>query len=151
MIKLIKPEACYIISYWETFDAICKEQIYLAAPEAFPLESTISFVKSAMANNIPMLFAIDTKTDRCIGWCDAMPKTETVGYLGTGLLPDYREQGLGKKLIKEIITLSKAYGYHQIDLDVNSSNHRAIHVYKQLGFSLTGPVTEGVLQMTLDL
>jgi len=151
MIKFIKPEACYILSYWETFDAICKENIYLAAPEAFPLKSTIEFVQSAIEKNIPMLFAIDPAIDRCIGWCDAMPKTETIGYLGTGLLPAYREQGIGTRLIQEIITLSKAYGYHQIDLDVNSTNHRAIHVYKQLGFSLTGTATEGVLQMTLDL
>jgi len=162
MIKLIKPEERYIQSYWEAFDAICKEQIYLATPEAFPLENTIKFVKSAIEKNLPMRFAIDTKTDRAIGWCDATPKTKTIGYLGTGLLPPYREQGIGTQLIKEIIALSKAYGYHQIDLDVHSSNSRAIHVYKQLGFTVTNivkeeytckghPVPEDVIQMTLDL
>ena len=162
MIKFIRPEERYIKSYWETFDAICRENIYLAASEAFPLESTIEFVKSAIERNIPFLFVIDTDIDKCVGWCDAMPKTESVGYLGTGLLPEYREQGIGKRLIEEIISLSKEYGYHSIELDVRSSNSRAIHVYKQMGFAVTNVVKDGytlmgntvaedVVQMALDL
>jgi len=162
MIEFIKPEERYIKSYWEAFDAICKEQIYLAVPEAFPLESTITFVKSAMEKGIPMLFAIDTKTDQCVGWCDVMPKTETVGYLGTGLLPAYREMGIGKRLIGELIVLSREYGYRQIELDVWRSNSRAIHVYAQFGFVVSGvvkeehrlhgnAVMEDVVQMRLDL
>jgi len=162
MITFIRPEKHYTQSYWEAVDTICKEGIYLAASEGFPLESTIEFVKSCIDKGIPMLFAIDTTTDRCIGWCDAVLKTETIGYLGTGLLADYREQGIGTQLIKEVIALSKAYGYHQLELDVRSSNSRAIHVYEQLGFSTTNvisdgftlqghAVTEDVVQMTLDL
>ena len=163
MIKFIKPEPRYIRSYWETFDAICKEKIYLGAAEAFPFESTIEFVKSAIDKNIPMLFVIDTKTDRCVGWCDAVPENETCGYLGTGLLSGYRGQGIGKRLIKEIIALSKKYGYHHIELDVRISNKRAIHVYTQLGFVITNIVKDGyctrmgnnvvenVVRMKLDL
>ncbi|MCL2568916.1 MAG: GNAT family N-acetyltransferase [Oscillospiraceae bacterium] len=162
MIKYIRPEERYIQSYWEAFDVICQEDIYLATSEAFPLESTVEFVKAAIDKNIPFLFAIDTDIDRCIGWCDAMPKTETIGYLGTGLLAAYREQGFGKQLIKEVISLSEKYGYHQIELDVRSSNKRAIHVYEQLGFSISNiakdgytfkgnPVAEDVVQMTLNL
>jgi len=162
MITLIRPEERYIQSYWEAFDTICREGIYLSTNEAFPLESTTAFVTSAMEKNIPFLFAIDRTIDRCIGWCDVMPKTETVGYLGTGLLADYREQGLGKRIIKEVIQLSKEYGYHRIELDVRSANHRAIHVYKKLGFSVVNiikggyickgnPVAEDVTQMVLEL
>ena len=162
MITLIRPEERYIQSYWEAFDTICREGIYLATNEAFPIASTTAFVKSAIEKNIPFLFAIDTTIDRCIGWCDVMPKTETVGYLGTGLLADYREQGLGKHIIEEVIHLSKEYGYHRIELDVRSANHRAIHVYKQLGFSIVNIVKDGytfqghsvfedVVQMILDL
>ena len=162
MIKIVRPEERYIQSYWEAFDTICKENIYLATSEAFPLESTVEFVKSAVDKSIPLLFAIDTDIDRCVGWCDAMPKSETTGYLGIGLLAGYREQGLGKQLIKEVISLSEKYGYHQIELDVRSSNKRAVHVYEQLGFSIFNvvkdgytfkgnSVTEDVVQMTLNL
>ena len=124
--------------------------------------SLLEFVQSAIEENIPFLFAVDTSIDRCVGWCDVVQKAETVGYLGTGLLPDYRGQGLGKRLIQEVVALSKAYGYHQIELDVRSSNQRAIHVYGQLGFSVFHVVKDGytfkgnavaedVVQMRLDL
>ena len=118
MIEFVKPQERYIESYWETFDAICKEKIYLSATNPFPLDSTIEFVKSAIDKNIPFLFVIDKTIDRCVGWCDAMPKTDKIGYLGTGLLTEYREQGIGKKLIDELINLSRDYGYQHIELDV---------------------------------
>lgn len=161
-IQFIKPEECYIRSYWEAFDAIAKEKIYLAADEAFPYHETVSFVKDNIAKNIPQLFAIDTELDLCVGWCDALPKEETIGYLGMGLLPAYREQGIGTKLIEQILKLSKNYGYQTITLDVLKSNVRAIHVYEKLGFRQIHAVTEGfvchgalideaVVQMSLDL
>jgi len=51
MLSVIKPEMKYVESYWETIDTIAKEKIYLAALEAFPLESTIEFVKWSIENN----------------------------------------------------------------------------------------------------
>ncbi|MHC1761715.1 MAG: N-acetyltransferase family protein [Negativicutes bacterium] len=162
LLKFTKPEIKYIQSYWETFDTIAKENIYLAATKAFPLESTIEFVNSSIEKKLPHLLVIDTEFDCCVGWCDAMPKSETVGYLGTGLLSKYREQGIGKRLIREVIDLSKEYGYRYIELDVRSSNKRAIHVYMQLGFVITNIVADGfahmgnavmedVVHMSLDL
>ena len=162
MIEFIGPKEHYIKSYWEAFDTIAKEKIYLAATEAFPLESTIEFIVSATEKNVPILFVIDMVINRCVGWCDAMPKTDKIGYLGTGLLPEYREQGIGKQLIGKVINLSRDYGYQQIELDVRSSNKRAIHVYEKLGFQIASIVQEDfefmgnivdepVVQMQLNL
>ena len=162
MIEFIKPQEKYIKSYWEAFAAICEEKIYLAATNPFPLENTIEFVKSAIDRNIPMLFVIDTAIDRCVGWCDAMPKTDETGYLGTGLLPEYRENGIGKKLIDDLINMSRDYGYRNIELDVRGSNKRAIHVYEQCGFQIKYTIKDGfefmgntiseeVVHMNLDL
>ena len=162
MIGFIKPQEKYIKSYWEVFATICEEKIYLAATNPFPLESTIEFVKSAIDKNIPMLFVIDAAIDRCVGWCDAMPKIDETGYLGTGLLPEYREQGIGKKLIGDLINMSRDYGYRHIELDVRGSNKRAIHVYAQCGFQITNIIKDGfefmgntileeVVHMKLDL
>ena len=151
MIEFTKPQERYIESYWETFDTICKEKIYLSAINPFPIDSTIEFVTSAIDKNTPFLFVIDTAIDRCVGWCDAMPKTDKIGYLGTGILSDYREQGIGKKLIGEVISSSRDYGYQQIELDVRSTNKRAIHVYGQLGFQIMNIVKDGFEFMGIDI
>lgn len=161
-IKLIKPEEKYIPSYWETFDSIAKERKYLAFNEAFPYDGTVAFIKESISNAYPHIFVIDTASDICVGWCDVMPKTETIGYLGMGLLPQYRENGVGQRMLTKIIELSKQYGFNSIELDVLKSNTRAIHVYERLGFHETNLVvggftwhntlvSEDVVQMSLEL
>ncbi|NJI79449.1 GNAT family N-acetyltransferase [Clostridioides difficile] len=161
-IKFIKSEEKYIWSYWQTFGKIAKERKYLAMDEAFPFEETVEFIKNVITKNFPQLFIIEVKSDTCIGWCDVLPKTKTVGYLGMGILKEYREKGIGSSLLKQIIDLSKEYGYKKIELDVLKSNSRAIHVYKSLGFIEVNtiasgftwndrPVKEEVIQMELVL
>ncbi|MEW9077107.1 GNAT family N-acetyltransferase [Terrisporobacter glycolicus] len=161
-VKFIKPQEQYIPSYWETFDTVAKERKYLAMNEAFSFESTVEFIKGAIVKDFPHLFIIDLENDKCVGWCDVSPKTETIGYLGMSILPEYRGKGIGSNVLKQVIDLSKSYGYKKIELDVLKSNSRAIHVYKSLGFAETNTVTGGfvwqdnlvkedVLQMELNL
>jgi len=144
-IKLIKPEERYIRSYWESFDKIAKERKYLATNEAFPFEGTVEFIKDAIAKDFPHLFIIDLEKDSCIGWCDISPKTEVIGYLGMGILPEYRGKGIGSNALEQVINLSKKYGYEKIELDVLRSNSRAVHVYKSLGFVEINIVTGGFI------
>jgi ribosomal protein S18 acetylase RimI-like enzyme len=56
-----------------------------------------------------------------------------------GLLPEYRAQGLGRKLAERAISDARARGITRIELEVFSSNTRAICFYERLGF-----VHEGV-------
>ena len=162
-IKLIKPQERYIRSYWETFEAIVKEGKYLASNEGFPYEDTVEFVKNSIKNGYPHLFIIDGEKDICVGWCDVTPKAEDIGYLGMGLLPEYREHGIGKITLKQIVKMSEDFGFRSIELDVLKSNTRAIHVYEKLGFTQINLVESGfftwhntlvkeaVIQMSLKL
>lgn len=133
----------YVHSYWETFDTIAKEGKYLAAIEAFPIHSAIELVNMIIQKNIPQLLVIDTDKKACVGWCDELTKEDTVGYVGIGLLKEYRERGIGSKLLGQIIELSRRYFYRRLELDVRSSNTRAIHVYEKFGFAIYNVVTDG--------
>lgn len=133
-IKFIEINEKYIDSFWESFNTIASERKYLGSTSAFPLESTIEFLKTSKINNVPYLFVLDTKKDIVVGWCDAQPKSDNVGYLGMGLLKEYREKGIGKKLIKEVLRISKEFGYTSVELEVHNTNIRAINLYKFVGF-----------------
>jgi RimJ/RimL family protein N-acetyltransferase len=61
-----------------------------------------------------------------------------VGRLGMGLLPAYRGQGLGRRLLREVVRRVFASGLLRIELEVFASNLAAIRLYEQEGF-----VTEG--------
>jgi RimJ/RimL family protein N-acetyltransferase len=56
----------------------------------------------------------------------------------TWLTPGYRGMGLGKKLMEYTIAWARAHGVEKINLDVWSSNHRAIQLYKKYGFQVEG-------------
>ncbi|MFC4076000.1 GNAT family N-acetyltransferase [Salinithrix halophila] len=56
----------------------------------------------------------------------------------TWLVPGYRGTGLGKKLMEYTIEWASRKGIEKINLDVWSSNNRAIQLYKKYGFRLEG-------------
>jgi RimJ/RimL family protein N-acetyltransferase len=56
----------------------------------------------------------------------------------TWLVPGYRGMGLGKKLMEYTIDWAHANGLEKINLDVWSSNNRAIQLYKKYGFRVEG-------------
>jgi ribosomal protein S18 acetylase RimI-like enzyme len=81
--------------------------------------------------------------DVVVGWCDIVRNPvegfRHVGRLGMGLLPDYRGQGLGKRLMVETIRAARLAGIERVELEVFASNERAVALYRKLGF-----VTEGI-------
>ena len=82
-----------------------------------------------------------------IGWCDIFPHEREsfahVGRLGMGLLPQFRDQGLGRRLAEKTILQAKRIGLERIELDVYASNKAAIGLYQSLGFALEGVKRKG--------
>jgi ribosomal-protein-alanine N-acetyltransferase len=50
------------------------------------------------------------------------------------VLPDYQKQGIGKKLLDEVIEFYRIEGRQSLTLTVNSKNARAIKMYENAGF-----------------
>ena len=48
--------------------------------------------------------------------------------------PEYRNKGIGKKLLKKCIDYSKSNGYSSIILYSNKKLNNAIHLYRNFGF-----------------
>ena len=51
------------------------------------------------------------------------------------LLPEYRNQGIGTKLMKEMLSLLKEHGFRQASLAVQKANYAA-RMYKEVGFEI---------------
>lgn len=52
--------------------------------------------------------------------------------------PAYRKKGLGRKIMKQIISLAPSLSVSEIRLDVNRANEIAVNMYTELGFERTG-------------
>ena len=88
-------------------------------------------------------------------------KTLHRATFGIAILKSDWGQGLGKKILSELINFAKQAGYETLELEVASSNTSAINLYKDLGFAVYGERSRslklksgdyyGELLMVLDL
>jgi ribosomal protein S18 acetylase RimI-like enzyme len=55
-----------------------------------------------------------------------------------GLLPPFRGQGIGKRLILGTLEAARAFGLQRVELTVRENNKSAIELYKKVGFEIEG-------------
>jgi ribosomal protein S18 acetylase RimI-like enzyme len=141
LIEIVRASEKYAESFCKALDCVARERKYLATVTGFPLESVKGFVNMIVSNNYAQYYAIDG--DKVVGWCDITPKNNEgfthVGVLGMGILSEYRNQGIGSKLIDKAIEHSvKNNGIEKIELEVFESNVNAIKLYEKFGFVYEG-------------
>jgi RimJ/RimL family protein N-acetyltransferase len=145
-----------IESFHKTLDVVARERRYLAFLEAPALESTRAFILNNIAHGYPQFVATvagevsaaevlgrEVLGREVVGWCDVTPKSRPIyahcGVLGMGLLPRFRGQGLGTRLITRTLHAARAFGLTRVELTVRQDNANAIALYEKVGF-----VTEGL-------
>src|SRR6266478_314634 len=139
-VKIVPIKRAYIDSFHRTLDIVARERRYLSFLEAPPIESTRAFILDNIERRYPQLVAISA--DEVVGWCDVTPKPRPiyahVGVLGMGLLPQFRRQGVGTRLIRPTLVMARDFGFSRIELTVRENNTGAIELYKKVGFEMEG-------------
>ena len=124
----------YILSYWNAIEEVAAENKYLGSDHAFPINETAAFIRESIAHGYPHFFVVQ-EDGIVVGWCEILPVNFTsAGYLGMGLLKEYREKGYGTLLLRHALKAAKEYGFDEVELDVRAGNTRAIHLYHSCGF-----------------
>ena len=135
-----RPEL--IPSFHEALGAVAAERIYIEMVEAPPLAAVMEFQTKLIEKNAPVFYALDQ--GRVVGWCDISPGTSTRnshrGFLGMGLLPDYRGRGLGRRLLGSAMGKARLFGFEKVELSVYTSNEPAIRLYRAMGFTQEGEI-----------
>jgi enamine deaminase RidA (YjgF/YER057c/UK114 family)/ribosomal protein S18 acetylase RimI-like enzyme len=136
MLPIVPVQEAYAASYRDCLDVVARERKYLAQVEALPLERITAFVRDSVANDAVQFFALDG--DRVVGWADVFPHWASAlahcGTLGMGVHPDYRGQGLGRRLLAACIEKCQTKGITRIGLEARADNTRALRLYEQMGF-----------------
>ena len=55
--------------------------------------------------------------------------------LAISLYKEYRGQGIGTKMMKEMLSLLKTHGYKRVSLSVQKANYAA-EMYRKIGFEI---------------
>jgi ribosomal protein S18 acetylase RimI-like enzyme len=135
----IRPE--HIAGFHRTLDYVARERRYLSFLEGPAIDTSRAFVLDNIKRGFPQFVAV-TGGGEVVGWCDVTGKTRPIyahtGVLGMGILPDFRRQGIGTRLIRSAIASAAVIGLHRVELTVRESNTGAIELYKKVGFETEG-------------
>jgi RimJ/RimL family protein N-acetyltransferase len=153
-----------IIRYplWEDLDElvryinkISREDTYITfSGETISKEEEVEYLIATYRNIEKMdsvvLFAL--KNGQLIGSSDIhrvfshRRRGQHIGTFGITIEQEYREQGIGFELAKQVIEESKRKirGLELITLDVYSENERAVKMYEKIGFTKYGELPEGL-------
>lgn len=97
------------------------------------------------------LNSINSELDNPLSlWLVALDGDRVAGYVGSqtvlggsdmmnlAVLPEYRKQGIGERLVNELVEHLKENGACCLVLEVRQSNEPAISLYTKLGFQQVG-------------
>lgn len=141
MVNIIPFVHHYLEGFSKALGSVARERKYLAFLDAPPQDILLSFVEQQLEQEMPHFLAIN-KEEQVVGWCDISPLDRPVfshvGTLGMGVVPEFRGQGIGERLIVAALEKAKDRGLTRIELTVRESNLPAIKLYQKVGFEIEG-------------
>jgi RimJ/RimL family protein N-acetyltransferase len=137
-------DAAALIEYGKTLAGEPENNILFNSADefTFTVEQEISIVQSYIdAPAAHWLVAVD-EAGMLIGSINVAPGRRALGHtvsLGMTVAKDWRDQGVGTRLMREMLAWCEANPHvKRLELEVFSENARAIHLYEKLGFAREG-------------
>lgn len=125
-------------------DTVCREGIYLV-PSRFILPQSWRKILVAGGELDNDLIIVAEVKGRVVGHGRMFTTAGTsahVADLGMALIPGFRDQGIGSRMVTYMLHWARQKGLRKVTLGVFASNKRAIHVYEKFGFAVEGVLAE---------
>jgi ribosomal protein S18 acetylase RimI-like enzyme len=139
-VRIVPIAESHIASFRVVIDRVAREKRYLAMLEAPSLADTRKFVRRNIKSGNPQFVAV--ANGKVVGWCDIVRGARDTmahsGVLGLGLIPEFRGQGIGRRLLRSAIEGAWRRKFTRIELTVREDNANAIALYCELGFEAEG-------------
>jgi ribosomal protein S18 acetylase RimI-like enzyme len=117
---------------------VVDERIFSAIDEVWSVDQERQFL-SSLSPREAVHVAVDV-TGAIVGlqivdrWSPLLRSTAHVGQVGTFLLPERRQQGIGARLWDATLAFARGVGYRKLVIQVRASNWTALRFYARLGF-----------------
>ncbi|MFH7041790.1 N-acetyltransferase family protein [Paucibacter sp. JuS9] len=146
-ITLIPMALADVENFRECMDAVARERSYIAITEAPAVHQLQSQFRRGAENGDVHIIARDEQ-QRVLGWAQVQRGQGAAvahrGDLGMGVHPDWRGQGLGKRLLSACVGTAGAKGINSIELEVRCDNRSALNLYRSLGFTMESVVRDAM-------
>ena len=128
-------------------DVIARERKYFDVFEAPHSPEFCKFIGGRIASGNPYFVALSQ--GEVVGWCEIIrnmfPANAHVGALNMGIIPAFRDRGLGFRLVSTALERARQAGFVRIILSVHADNPRAIALYEKVGFAKEGVLRDASL------
>lgn len=117
---------------------VVDERIFSAIDDVWSVDQERQFL-SSLSPREAVHVAVDI-TGAIVGlqiidrWSPLLRSMAHVGQVGTFLLPEHRQQGLGGRLWDATLAFARGAGYRKLVIQVRASNWTALRFYARLGF-----------------
>ncbi len=82
--------------------------------------------------------ARDSRTDRAVGFAVVTETSPRKAHLAQlAVAPEYQGRGLGRRILSRVIDRLQEMSYDGLSLMVSRENHRALDLYRSMGFELS--------------
>ncbi|HEX9913903.1 MAG TPA: GNAT family N-acetyltransferase [Candidatus Bathyarchaeia archaeon] len=144
-VKLRTPRWEDLDDLLEFINGLVEEEAMIAANQKHTRESETDWLARNLTNlekdkHVAVVAEVD---GRVVGSCEVTPRPgrmSHVGSLGISVKDGYREKGIGQEMMRELERQAPRLGLESIYLEVFSTNARAIHVYRKMGYVETGRI-----------
>jgi len=136
--RATSADAEAISAVWEV---ICAERVYTAVNRPFTPQQERDYIASLSDREGVFLAEVD---GRVVGfqsldlWIKFTDSFDHVCSVGTFVLPEWRRQGIARRLAEFALDFARAHGYEKIVVYVRGSNSGAQAFYRSLGFAPKG-------------
>lgn len=93
--------------------------------------------RDEMKNKLAVYFVAKTE-GRCVGYAGFWNVSGEGGITNVAVLPEYRRQGVGSRIIEEMIHTANSLNLELLTLEVRKSNTAAQSLYRKYGFDIIG-------------
>lgn len=101
------------------------------------------------------LFLVAQEKEEILGYCGVVMVQDEGDITNVAVRKSWQNQGVGKKLMEELVKSTEQEGVARLFLEVRASNEPALRLYRNMGFVQTGirknyyeePREDGIVMM----
>ena len=112
-------------------------QVETIEQESFSLPWSFDAFKSTLDRE-DTLYLVAAEGDTIVGYCGMYISFDEGEVPNVAVKKECRGCGIGKRMMKELLTQARARGVVSVFLEVRKSNEAAMRLYEKLGFEAAG-------------
>ena len=138
--KAVPSDAALILEYLKQVGGETDNLTFGVEGLPFSVESEAEFI-AGMENLNDAIMLVAKDGSKIVGNASLTRLPRRMKHRGdfaVSVAKEYWNQGIGNKLLHEVINFAKENSFEVIDLQVRSDNLSAIHLYEKFGFKKIG-------------